>query len=53
MLSELHRESAAHGVKLKLAEVHGDVRELLQAEGLQEHVEGIEQRVGVAALVTH
>jgi high affinity sulfate transporter 1 len=53
MLRELHRELAARGATLKLAEVHGDVRDLLQAEGLQEHVEGIEQRMGVAALVTH
>ena len=53
MLRELHRELAARGATLKLAEVHGDVRDLLQAEGLQEHIEGIEQRMGVAALVTH
>jgi MFS superfamily sulfate permease-like transporter len=53
MLRELHRELAARGAKLKLAEVHGGVRDLLQAEGLQEHVEGIEQRMGVATLVTH
>jgi len=51
MLSDLHRELAARGTKLKLAEVHGDVRDLLRAEGLQQHVEGIERRVGVAALV--
>jgi high affinity sulfate transporter 1 len=51
MLSDLHRELAERGAILKLAEVHGDVREMLQAEGLQEQVEGIEQRVGVAALV--
>jgi SulP family sulfate permease len=53
MLSDLHRELEARGAKLKLAEVHGDVRDMLRAEGLQEHVEGIEQRMGVAALVTH
>jgi MFS superfamily sulfate permease-like transporter len=52
MLSDLHRELEARGAKLKLAEVHGDVRDMLRAEGLQEHVEGIEQRMGVAALVT-
>jgi len=51
MLSDLHWELTKRGAKLKLAEVHGDVRDLLRAEGLQEHVEGIEQRVGVAALV--
>ena len=51
MLSGLHRELTAQGVQLKLAEVHGDVRDMLRAEGLQEYVAGIEQRVDVAALV--
>jgi SulP family sulfate permease len=51
MLSDLRRELAARGAKLKLAEVHGEVRDMLQAEGLQEYVEGIEQRVAVAELV--
>jgi sulfate permease, SulP family len=51
MLSDLHRELAARGAILKLAEVHGEVRDMLQAEGLQERIEGVEQRVGVAALV--
>jgi high affinity sulfate transporter 1 len=51
MLSDLHRELAVRGVKLKLAEVHGEVRDLLRAEGLHEDIEGIEQRVGVAELV--
>ncbi len=51
MLSDLSRELAARGAKLKLAEVHGEVRDMLQAEGLQEYVEGIEQRVAVAELV--
>jgi len=51
MLSDLHRELAARGAILKLAEVHGEVRDMLQAEGLQERIEGVERRVGVAALV--
>jgi len=51
MLKDLHRALAARGAKLKLGEVHGEVREMLQAEGLQEYVEGIEQRVAVAELV--
>jgi len=51
MLSELARELAERGAILKLAEVHGDVREMLRAEGLQVQIEGVEQRVGVAALV--
>jgi sulfate permease, SulP family len=51
MLSDLHRELSARGAQLKLAEVHGEVRDTLRAEGLQEYVEGIEQRVEVGALV--
>jgi SulP family sulfate permease len=53
MLNDLHRELAARGAQLKLAEVHGDARDLLRAEGLHERVEGIEQRMPVATLVTH
>jgi hypothetical protein len=40
-----YRELAARGAILKLA-VHGEVRDMLRAEGLQERIEG-----GVAALV--
>jgi hypothetical protein len=46
-----YRDLAARGAILKLAEVHGEVRDMLRAEGLQERMEGVEQRVGVAALV--
>ena len=53
MLSDLHRELAVRGAKLKFPEVHGEVRDMLQTEGLQEYVEGIEQRVAVAELVAH
>jgi sulfate permease, SulP family len=51
MLRDLHRELMARGATLKLAEVHGDVRDMLRAEALQQQIEGIEQRIGVAALV--
>ena len=51
MLRELHRELMARGATLKLAEVHGDVRDMLRAEPFQQQIEGIEQRIGVAALV--
>jgi sulfate permease, SulP family len=51
MLRELHRELMARGATLKLAEVHGDVRDMLRAAELQQQIEGIEQRIGVAALV--
>lgn len=51
MLGQLDRELAERGAILKLAEVHGDVREMLKAEGLQEQIEGVDQRMGVAAFV--
>jgi high affinity sulfate transporter 1 len=51
MLRDLHRELMARGATLKLAEVHGDVRDALRAEALQQQIEGVEQRIGVAALV--
>lgn len=53
MLNDLHGELAARGAQLKLAEVHGDARDLLRAEGLHGRVEGIEQRMPVATLVAH
>jgi hypothetical protein len=53
MLNDLHRELAAHGAELKLAEVHLDVQDLLQVEGLQQHIAGIEPQLGVTALVAH
>ncbi len=53
MLSDLHRELAVRGAELKFPEVHGEVRDMLQTEGLQEYVEGIEQQVAVAELVAH
>ena len=51
MLSELHEELRRNGVSLSLAEVHGAVRDLSEAEGLQMKIPGIDQRLGVAALI--
>jgi len=51
MLSELHEELRRNGVSLSLAEVHGAVRDLSEAEGLQTKIPGIDQRLGVAALI--
>jgi len=50
MLGDLSRELAGRGIELKLAEVHGDVRDMLRAVGLQKCIEGIEKRMEVAAL---
>ena len=51
MLDELHEQLKQTGVSLRLAEVHGAVRDLSQAEGLDKHIQGIDQRMGVAALI--
>ncbi len=51
MLQELHERLTGAGVSLKLAEVHGAVRDLSHAEGLQTQIEGIDHRLGVAALI--
>ena len=51
MLAELEEQLTRAGVLLKLAEVHGVVRDLSQAEGLQMRIQGIDQRWSVAALI--
>ncbi len=51
MLGELQEELTQLGAALKLAEVHGDVRDLLQAGGLEKRAEGISQRLQIGQLV--
>jgi SulP family sulfate permease len=51
MFSELDQQVTQAGASLVLAEVHGDVRDLLHAEGLQKRIPGIEQRMTIAALI--
>ena len=51
MLSELDEQVAQGGASLMLAEVHGDVRDLLHAEGLETQIPGIAQRMSIAALI--
>ncbi|HXZ80170.1 MAG TPA: SulP family inorganic anion transporter, partial [Terriglobales bacterium] len=51
MLGELGEQLTQAGVPLKLAEVHGAVRDLSQAEGLDTRFQGIDQRWSVAALI--
>ena len=50
MLRELKGQLARKDVVLKLAEVHGDVRDLLQAEGVLD-IEGSERREGIVFFV--
>ena len=51
MLSELDEQVAQAGASLVLAEVHGDVRDLSHAEGLETRIPGIAQRMSIAALI--
>ena len=51
MLSELDDELKQAGAALALAEVHGEVRDLLHAEGLASQIPGIAQRMRITALI--
>ena len=51
MLNELHDQLAENGVSLKLAEMHGGVRDLLRAEGLIQRLGGFERRMSIAELI--
>jgi high affinity sulfate transporter 1 len=51
MLSELDEQVAQTGASLSLAEVHGDVRDLLHAEGLETRISGVAQRMSIASLI--
>jgi len=51
MLNELYDQLAESGVSLKLAEMHGGVRDLLRAEGLIQRLGGFERRMGIAELI--
>jgi MFS superfamily sulfate permease-like transporter len=51
MLSELDEDVKQAGAVLALAEVHGDVRDFLHAEGLASQIPGITQRMRIAALI--
>jgi len=51
MLGQLHEQLRKSGASLKLAEVHGSLRDLLQAEGLHTRIFGIEQRLQTTALL--
>jgi anti-anti-sigma regulatory factor len=51
MLSELDEEQKQTGASLALAEVHGDVRDLLHAEGLASRIPGIARRTRIGTLL--
>jgi SulP family sulfate permease len=51
MLGELHEQLTRCGASLKLAEVHGSLRDLLQLEGLHTKIVGIDERLRTAELI--
>src|SRR6266403_526500 len=51
MLRELDEQVTQAGASLALAEVHGHVRDLLHAEGLETRIPGIARRMRIAALI--
>jgi high affinity sulfate transporter 1 len=52
MLGQLNRQVSQTGVVLSLAEVHGEVRGFLQADGLAAQIPGVAHRMGIEALLT-
>jgi hypothetical protein len=52
MLAELHEQLKQAGASLRLAEVHGAVRDLSAAAELQSRIQGVDQRMGVALLIS-
>jgi len=53
MLAELEEYLTQAGISLKLAETHGDVRDVLHAQGLEERIEGAGQRSDVETLINN
>jgi SulP family sulfate permease len=51
MLHELHAELERHGIALRVVGAHGNVRDLLRADGLSEKVGGLERGVSLIGLV--
>ena len=48
---ELEEYLTQAGISLKLAETHGDVRDVLHAQELEERIEGAGQRSDVETLI--
>lgn len=51
MLAELRGRLADSGIRLHLAEVHGAVRDLLEADGLLQHLAAGGRRMGMAEII--
>jgi high affinity sulfate transporter 1 len=51
MLHELHAELERHGIVFRIVGAHGNVRDLLRADGISEKVGGLERGVTLIGLV--
>jgi MFS superfamily sulfate permease-like transporter len=51
MLAELRNRLADSGITLSLAEMHGTVRDLLEADGLLHHLVDNGRRIGIAEII--
>jgi high affinity sulfate transporter 1 len=51
MLAKLHEELKAHGIQLRLVGAHGEVRDILRAEGLEESVGYFGRRITLADVI--
>ncbi len=51
MLRELQQQLSRLGISLALAEVHGDVRDILRVEELDKHIHGVTERLTIMELI--
>jgi MFS superfamily sulfate permease-like transporter len=51
MLAKLHEELEAAGIRLRLVGAHGGVRDILRAEGLEQHVGSFDRTISVADVI--
>jgi MFS superfamily sulfate permease-like transporter len=51
MLATLEEELAAEGVRLRIAEAHAEVRDLLRAEGLERHLGGVSRLTSIPDII--
>jgi sulfate permease, SulP family len=51
MLAGLHADLAAEGIQFRLVEAHAAVRDILRAEGLEDHLGPISRRLSVDDII--
>jgi MFS superfamily sulfate permease-like transporter len=51
MLARLEEELAAEGIRLRVAEAHAEVRDMLRAEGLETQLGGVSRRTSIPDII--